>query len=446
MLRAMAQSDASSSEMKRCPSCGGRFPLDYRVCPKDRTPLEMGDDDDDSMIGDVLAGSYCILGVIGEGGMGRVYEAEHTRLPRKYAVKIVALELANNAEAIGRLEREAQAASRIVHDNVLDVVDVVRARDGRPCLVTELLQGEELGVMLDRVGKLSAPDAVEVVRQVCRGLTAAHAQGVVHRDLKPENLFVSDKENGAIHVKVLDFGVAKMKDGANLTRLGTVVGTPAYMAPEQARGAPDVDGRADVYAAGAVLYRMLTGRPPFDDPDPARTLAKVVMEPPARPREVDPSIPEALELIVLRAMAKAPAQRYASAVELEKQLAAFAASVAAPPHGPASAPSPHSHGPASAPGPHSHGAPQQVAPAAQLPPAAQPAYVPRSLPQPPGGLTMTVALGAVGAAALTALVMRELFAALVRKPGALAPLLHLIALAAAVGAGAAVIFLVARRR
>jgi len=416
--------DAKSSQMMRCPTCGSSFQLDYRVCPKDRTPLVLdAGDDDDGLVGDVLAGSYCITGVIGEGGMGRVYEAEHTRLPRKYAVKIVALELANNAEAIGRLEREAQAASRIVHDNVLDVVDVVRANDGRPCLVTELLQGEELGAMLERVGKLAPADAVDIVRQVCRGLGAAHAQGVVHRDLKPENLFLCKKDDGTTRVKVLDFGVAKMKDGANLTRLGTVVGTPAYMAPEQARGAPDVDGRADIYAAGAVLYRMLTGRPPFEGADPARTLVSVVTEVPVRPRQVEPAIPEALELIVLRAMAKQPAQRYASAAELEQQLAAYAAASTRPL--PAAPPAPAA--PVSAPAP-------------SVP--AQPQYVPRAQLPAPREQGRTVALAAVGATALVVLALGELFAALVSKPSIA---LRVVATAVGLGAGAAVAWLLPRR-
>ncbi|NUP07001.1 MAG: protein kinase [Polyangiaceae bacterium] len=433
---------AKSTQKKRCPSCAGLYPFDYRVCPKDRTPLEVHlGDDDDSLIGDVLAGSFCIIGVIGEGGMGRVYEAEHVRLPRKYAVKIVAPELANSAEALGRMEREAQAAARIVHDNVLNVVDVVRARDGRPCLVTELLQGEELGVMLERVRKLPVKDAVDIARQVCRGLSAAHAQGIVHRDLKPENLYLCQLDDGARRVKVLDFGVAKMTDGANLTRMGTVVGTPAYMAPEQARGAPDVDGRADVYGVGAVLYRLVTGQPPFDGDDPARTLARVVMDQPRRPREIDPTIPDQLEIIILRAMAKSPAQRLASAADLEKQLALFADSlnppVAAPVSAPVSMPS-SAQAPIPPSYPHSPSHPHAQHAHSQQP------YTPRAGASK--GHSPLIANVAVIVAALTMVLTDVVFEALFPKPKSLAPVLYLAALALAIGAGIGTLVIASRNR
>jgi serine/threonine-protein kinase len=313
----------------RCSACGSEYPPDYNVCPKDGTPLGgRAAPDDDPLVGEVLAGSFCIVGVVGEGGMGRVYEAEHVRLPRRFAVKVIAEQFARHQEAMGRFEREAQAAARVHHPNVLDVVDVVRAKDGRPCIVTELLEGEELGVMLERTRRLPIAEAVDVVRQACLGLAAAHAEGIVHRDLKPSNLFLCKRHEGGHLVKVLDFGVAKVTDGAALTRAGTVVGTPAYMAPEQARGLPGVDARADVYAMGAVLHHLLTGRPPFDDDEPARILMRVATEKAAPIRRVDPALPEELELIVAGAMEPDPTRRFASAMELESQLAAFAADAA----------------------------------------------------------------------------------------------------------------------
>jgi serine/threonine-protein kinase len=309
---------------KRCSRCGTVYRADYKVCPQDGTPLEyhLGGDDD-PLIGEVLGGAYCVVSVLGEGGMGRVYTAEHVRLPRRYAVKILASHLARHAEAIGRFEREAQAAARIVHPNVLDVVDVVRATDGRPCIIAELLEGEELGILLDRVGKLGVDESVEICRQASRGLAAAHAAGIVHRDLKPSNLFICKEVDGSPRVKLLDFGVAKMGDGASLTKTGTVVGTPAFMAPEQARGLPDVDGRADVYSLGAVLYSLVTGRPPFDFEDPASILMAVVNDEPVPMRRIDPSIPPMLEQVVMAAMAKDPARRIASAAELDARLGAF---------------------------------------------------------------------------------------------------------------------------
>jgi len=241
---------------------------------------------------------------------------------------VVALELATNAEALARMEREAQAAATVVHPNVLEVIDVVRCRDGRPCLVTELLEGEELGAVLEQKRPISALEAVDICRQACRALAAAHEKGIVHRDIKPENLFLCRPDPGGPPiVKVLDFGVAKMTDGANLTRLGTVVGTPAYMAPEQARGGPGVDARADVYGIAAVLYHLLTGARPFDDEDPARALARVVTDSPRRMSELNPAIPKELEAIVGRAMEKDAARRTPSARALEQELAGFVKSV-----------------------------------------------------------------------------------------------------------------------
>lgn len=310
---------------RRCPSCGRNYPPDYRACPHDGAMLEVPLAVDDPMIGEIIAGAFCLVGVVGEGGMGRVYEAEHVRLPRSYAVKIISPIFARNQEAMGRFEREAQAAARIVHPNVLDVVDVVRTKDGRPCIVSELLLGEELGHLLHRRTKLPIHEAIDIGRQACRGLAAAHAAGIVHRDLKPENLFVCNNQDGSVTVKLLDFGVAKMTDGASLTRTGTVVGTPAYMAPEQARGMPDVDGRADVYSLGAVLYQIVSGVPPFYGDEPAEVLLKVATETAPPLRQVDPTVPPMLEAVIAGAMARDPNQRFGSALELESQLAAFVA-------------------------------------------------------------------------------------------------------------------------
>jgi serine/threonine-protein kinase len=322
--RVSGRKTGTGGGMRRCPTCGNQYPADFKVCPKDTTPLEQVDGgDDDPLIGEVLAGSFCITGFLGAGGMGRVYEADHVRLPRRFAVKVMHESLALNSEAISRFEREAQAVARIENDHVVDVVDVIRARDGRPCIVTELLHGEELGDLIDRTGKLPLENAITICRQVCRGLAAAHAAGVVHRDLKPSNLFLAKRPDGAIHVKILDFGVAKMTDGSDLTRTGMVVGTPAYMAPEQARGSANVDERADVYAVGAVLYRLVTGFPPFTDDDPALTLTRLLTEDPPRPRDLVRTIPEGLELLIQRAMSRSPVDRPTSVTELDRQLAAF---------------------------------------------------------------------------------------------------------------------------
>jgi Protein kinase domain len=147
---------------RRCSTCGASYPVDFLVCPKDATSLEVkADGDADPLIGEVLAGSFCVTGVLGSGGMGRVYEAEHVRLPRRFAVKVMHGELAGHVEAMARFEREAQAVAQVVSEHVVEVVDVVRSRDGRPCIVTELLQGEELGALLDRSGKLPLPTTIK---------------------------------------------------------------------------------------------------------------------------------------------------------------------------------------------------------------------------------------------------------------------------------------------
>jgi serine/threonine-protein kinase len=310
-----------------CPTCGGRFPADFRVCPRDAVPLEDAPEGDDPLVGQVLAGSYEVTRVLGEGGMGRVYEARHTRLTgKRFAVKLLHADLARQPEVVTRFQREAEAASGIAHINVVGVHDVNSTPDGQPYIVAELLQGEELGEYIERLGKVPSGDAVRIARQVCRALGAAHAQGIVHRDVKPENVFLTG-DVGRIEVgsvKVIDFGISKVatSGGEALTKTGMVMGTPDYMAPEQARG-DKVDARADIYAVGAILYRALTGKKPFEGLDPMATLTAVLTQEPERPTVIEPSIPLSLELIVQRAMAKSPKDRYQTMEELEGDLAAF---------------------------------------------------------------------------------------------------------------------------
>jgi serine/threonine-protein kinase len=317
-------SDALSEGMpnsRRCPTCDRRFPAAFKVCPHDATPLADAPDDEDPMIGAVLGGSYEVVRMVGEGGMGRVYEARHQRLPTKrFAVKMLHPDLARQPEVVTRFQREAEASSVVSHPNVVDVYDVSSSADGRPYIVAELLQGEEFGNHLERVGKMTAHGAAHVVRQVCAALGAAHAAGIVHRDVKPENVFLLG--DGA-QVKVLDFGISKVGDNKDgLTKTGTVMGTPDYMAPEQARG-DKVDARADVYAVGAILFRALTGRKPFEGLDPMATLTAVLTQEPPRPSELNPEVPLALELVIQKAMAKNPAERFQSMAELDAALSPF---------------------------------------------------------------------------------------------------------------------------
>ena len=321
---------------RRCTACETRYPADFVVCPRDASPLvdeATAAADVDPLLGKLLGETYQIIRVVGEGGMGKVYEARHLRLKeRRFAVKTLHSDLASNNEIVARFMREAESASSLSHPNVVDVFDVHHLPDGTPYFVGEFVEGDELANFVGSRGPLEPRMAAAVGRQVCRALGAAHARGIVHRDMKPENIMilkssidaVAAGEVHAVTVKVLDFGISKAGDSerTHLTRTGIIMGTPSYMAPEQARGKP-VDLRADVYSTGAVLYFALTGRRPFDSDDPTSTISMVLTQDPPRPRSIDPRIPEAIELIVQKAMAKEARDRYQTMSELEKALAVF---------------------------------------------------------------------------------------------------------------------------
>ena len=320
------QSGASVRLGKICPSCLERYPSDFRVCPRDAT--ELGDvsepEEADPLLGATVGETFSIVRVIGEGGMARVYEARHVRLPNKrFAIKVLHHMYAQQPNIVARFQREAEASSGIGHPNVVDVYDIGTVPDGRPFLASEFLEGKDFASLLEERERIDCGVAVHVVRQVCRALAAAHARGVVHRDVKPENVFlVGDMESPV--VKVLDFGISKFDGGggATLTQTGMIMGTPGYMPPEQARGAK-TDHRADIYGVGAMLYRAVTGKLPFDSDDAAEALSMVLTEEPPRPRSVEPSIPEALELVIQKAMAKDPEERFRSMTELDERLAPF---------------------------------------------------------------------------------------------------------------------------
>jgi hypothetical protein len=311
---------------RECPICGARYPGNYIVCPIDATPLIDVADGADPLIGKVLGECYEIVRVIGYGGMATVYEARHTRLSNKrFAVKLLLPEFAVKPELVIRFAREAETASRIEHPNIVDVYDVHRTKEGTPYIVCEYLEGKELGDLLADEDKLAPAKAVEIACQICDGLAAAHAAGVVHRDVKPENVFLVGEPDKPV-AKLLDFGISKIAEAegdGKLTRTGLVMGTPSYMPPEQARGSK-VDHRADVYGVGAILYRALTGRLPFSGDDPTAVLAAVLTKEPPRPRTVEPSVPEGLELIIERAMAKERDRRYPTMEALREDLQRWA--------------------------------------------------------------------------------------------------------------------------
>jgi serine/threonine-protein kinase len=291
------------------------------VCPRDATALATVLGDSDPLIGVVLAETYDLLGVIGEGATGRVYEAVHTRLRAKhYAIKVMYSDLMRQPAVVERFVREAQATSVLSHPNIVSALDIGQTEDGRPFIVSELLHGVQLGEYLARQGQLPVPEAVRIVRQACQALIVAHDKGIVHRDIKPGNLFLVGQP-GTTTVKVLDFGISLIGD-TSLTKTGMIMGTPAYMPPEQASGTR-VDHRADIYALATVMYEALTGCKAFTGADPIATLAAVLTREPLHPRTLNEAIPPELEQVIQKAMSKSPAQRYRTMRELDAALAVF---------------------------------------------------------------------------------------------------------------------------
>lgn len=275
--------------------------------------------EDDPLVGVTLSGTYRIVRILGEGGMGRVYEAQHTRIQQKlYAIKVLHPEFTRDADILARFQREAEAAACLSHPASVGVFDVARTPQGWPYLVCEHLTGQDLAELIKTQGPLAPTTAQHIALQVCGALAEAHANGVIHRDLKPQNIFVIGKFEGPVPehplAKVLDFGLSRILNGpntANLTRTGVILGTPSYMSPEQARG-ERADQRTDVYGLGAVLYASVTGVAPFRCETPQATMLSVLNEEPIRPSKLNSKVPARLELVIQRAMAKDVNQRYPS--------------------------------------------------------------------------------------------------------------------------------------
>ena len=282
------------------------------------------DSEYDKLVGQTLDGRYCVEHKIGEGGMGVVFAARHAVIERPLAIKVLKREAMRDAGTILRFVQEAKAASRIGHPNIVDVTDFGTTPDGMTYSVMEFVQGHTLATAI-RLGAPFAPlRAIRIAAQIARALGAAHDKGIVHRDLKPENVFLLDRDGREDFVKIVDFGIAKVSPppgcvaGPRLTRAGSVFGTPEYMAPEQAAGRGDTDGRVDIYALGVILYEMLCGRVPHRGDSMVRTLAMQMLDPIEPPSIVRPDleIPPALEAVVMRALAKQREDRYAAMAEL----------------------------------------------------------------------------------------------------------------------------------
>jgi serine/threonine-protein kinase len=268
----------------------------------------------DSHVGQVLADRYRIVKLLGSGGMGSVYRAEHVHMKKPVAVKILHRHMTTNAEVVARFEREAVAAGRIEHPNVAAATDFGKAADGSFYLALEYVEGKSLGDVIEQ-GPIAPYRALVIARQIADALAAAHAAGIVHRDLKPDNVLLVERDGLGDFVKVLDFGIAKvhLDEGSGpLTQIGTIFGTPQYMSPEQGQGRT-VDGRSDLYALGIILYEMLTGKLPFDADDLVVLITRQVTEP--APQLPD-SIPAPVRALTHQLLEKKPEARVQTAAEL----------------------------------------------------------------------------------------------------------------------------------
>jgi serine/threonine-protein kinase len=282
----------------------------------------------ESRIGQVIADKYRIVRLLGRGGMGEVYEARHVVVGRRFALKFLHQHLARGRDSLSRFLREAQAAGALDSEHIAAVLDFDRAADGSPFLVMEYLAGQSLGALLKREGALPVPRAIAIVLQVCDGLTVAHRAGIVHRDLKPDNLFVTQRPSSSELIKILDFGIAKLTDPASsegaITSSGAILGTPFYMAPEQARGDKIVDFRADIHALGVIAYELLSGQKPHPGEGYNAILAHILTQPITPLATLRPGLPPGLAAVIERALASEPARRQSSIAELANDLSPFA--------------------------------------------------------------------------------------------------------------------------
>ncbi|MBI2394420.1 MAG: serine/threonine protein kinase [Deltaproteobacteria bacterium] len=276
--------------------------------------------------GTVVAGRYRSIEILEQGDMSIVARGERVGDGAPVALKVIQPELAADPELLERFRREARALESLRSEHIVRVHEVVEIEGSGPCMVMELLDGEDLDHVLDTDGPLPIGDAVAAVRQACEAIGEAHAHGIIHRDLKPGNLFRLRTDDGSMRVKVIDFGIAKAADTGedpSLTGTGTAMGSPLYMSPEQLR-AERVDARVDVWALGVTLFELLAGITPFEAPIPAMVLAAIFGKPPLPLREERPDVPPELEAIVLRCLEKDSSRRFASVSALAEALEPYA--------------------------------------------------------------------------------------------------------------------------
>jgi serine/threonine-protein kinase len=272
------------------------------------------------LIGSIVDRRYRVEALLGEGGMGLVYRVRHTQLNKALAIKVLRRENTHDPEVVARFRREAESASGIGNQHIVDINDFGVLADGSTYFVMECLEGMDLIDAMDRVQYIDEVRALHISEQVCKALGAAHEAGIVHRDLKPENVFLTRQNGIEDFVKVLDFGIAKVANGPKrLTRQGEVLGTPHYMSPEQCEG-DNVDHRTDIYALGVLLYEMVTGHVPHDAENMAGILTKHIYEEPIPPKVRAPHVSDAVNELILRCLEKKPEQRYQTMRDLEADL------------------------------------------------------------------------------------------------------------------------------
>jgi eukaryotic-like serine/threonine-protein kinase len=308
---------------KLCPTCSAEYPASERFCPKDGTALRAQTTEVSDLVGTVIAERYHVQKKLGEGGMGQVYLAEHVKMGRQSAVKVMHPAMVHDAHAIGRFNREASNASRIDHPNVAAIYDFGETPDGLVYLAMQYVDGRTLTGIVQEEGALPPHRAAEIARQAAEGLHAAHGMGIVHRDLKPDNIMVTRDREGLECVKVVDFGIAKESGSATqkVTRTGIVVGTPEYMSPEQLSG-EEVDGRSDQYSLALVAFNMLTGELPFPGESTQTAMIMRLTEAPRSLAQMKPDVawPADVQAVMSKALEREPGRRYATTRDFGRAL------------------------------------------------------------------------------------------------------------------------------
>ncbi|MDQ6886053.1 MAG: protein kinase [Gemmatimonadota bacterium] len=316
---------------KVCPQCESEYDGNLKFCPRDGSSLKPRSGSD--LVGQIVAERYHVLRKLGEGGMGQVYLAEHVKMGRKSALKVMSTSLIHDSDAIGRFNREAANASRISHPHVAAIYDFGETSEGLIYLAMEYVDGEPLTRLLGHAGAIPLARTAELVSQIASALDAAHELGIVHRDLKPDNIMIRTNRDGSDCVKVVDFGIAKAirNDGQKVTRTGLVVGTPEFMSPEQLSG-DELDGRSDIYTLGLVTFAMLTGRLPFPSETVQESLIMRLTERPRTLAEVNADVrwPADVQRTMDRALQRKAMDRYAKASDFARDLGRGIAGISAP--------------------------------------------------------------------------------------------------------------------